>query len=95
MESGANEMTVRDTSLEAYFGEILPTVGTRQKIVYDAIKHLGCPTNLELSKYLFIPINSIVPRVFEVRQKGLVTECEKRECSISHRTVWSWRIRND
>ena len=82
---------MRSTSLDA-FNEIKPELGDRQKMVLYGIKQLGCPTNLELSKYLNIPINQITPRTNELVKYGIVIECEKRECSISHRIVWSWRI---
>lgn len=85
---------MRSTSLDVY-QHIKPELGDRQKMVLETIRILGCPTNLELSKYLNIPINQITPRTNELVKMGKVTECEKRECSISHRTVYSWRIRND
>jgi len=83
---------IKETSLNAY-NEIKPELGDRQKMVYNAIRQLGSVTNLELSRYLNIPINQITPRTNELVKIGFVTECEKRECSISHRTVWSWRIK--
>ena len=89
--SGVVGLGLRSTSLDA-FSEIKPELGVRQKQVYDAIKYLGCPTNLEVSVFKKIPINQVTPRTNELVKMGYVVECEKRECSISHRTVWSWRI---
>ncbi len=86
-------MSVRDTSLDAY-QSIRPQLGARQQAVYDAIRTLGCPTNTELSRYLRLPINQITPRTNELREKGFVTECEKRTCGVTGRTVWSWRVKN-
>lgn len=83
---------MRSTSLDTY-QQIKLELGDRQKMVLETIRILGCPTNLELSKYLNIPINQITPRTNELVKLGIVTECEKRECSISHRTVYSWRIK--
>tara|TARA_R110000744_G_scaffold347100_1_gene452638 strand:+ start:267 stop:527 length:261 start_codon:yes stop_codon:yes gene_type:complete len=85
---------VRDTSLSAY-QEIKIELGKRQQLVYDMIKKLGCPTNLEISKFSKVPINQITPRTNELVKLGFVVECEKRECSVSGRTVWSWRIKNE
>lgn len=82
---------MRSTSLDAY-QEIKPELGARQQVVLDGIKKLGCPTNLELSKYLYIPINQITPRTNELVKKGLVIECEKRQCSVSGRIAISWRV---
>ena len=83
---------IRETSLTAY-RDIEASLGMRQQTVYKAIKYLGCPTNLEISRFKKIPINQVTPRVFELREKGVVVECEKRECSVSGRVVLSWRIR--
>jgi hypothetical protein len=82
---------LRDTSLDAY-QEIKKGLGKRQQLVYDIIKKLGCPTNLEMSKFSKVPINQITPRTNELVKLGFVTECEKRTCSVSGKTVWSWRV---
>jgi predicted transcriptional regulator len=83
-------MGVRQTSLEAY-DDIQPSLGARQEEILNAIKKLGCPTNLEISKYKRIPINQVTPRTKELREMGLVVECEKRECGVSGRTAMTWR----
>ncbi len=82
---------VRDTSLLAYY-DVKRNLGERQQRVYDTIKTLGCPTNLEISRYLSLPINSVTPRTYELVDKDLVVFCEKRICSIGGRTSRSWRI---
>jgi len=92
METGKGRM-MRSTSLDAY-NDIKPELGDSQKIVYDAILKLGCPTDLEVTRFLgFSDPNKVRPRRKELLDQGRITECEKRICSISGRTVWSWRIR--
>ena len=84
---------IRSTSLESY-SDIKPELGDRQKIVLEVIKILGCPTDLEIAKYLgYKDPNKIRPRRNELLKSGHIIECEKRECSISHRTVYSWRVK--
>lgn len=84
---------MRETSLDAYT-DIKPHLGKSQQFVYDAIKTLGCPTDLEITKYLHLKDpNKVRPRRKELLDKGFITECEKRTCSVSLRTVWSWRIK--
>lgn len=84
---------MRDTSLDAY-SDIKPSLGEREQIVYEAIKTLGCPTDLEIAKFIgYSDPNKVRPRRNELVKKGVITECEKRMCSISKRTVWSWRVR--
>lgn len=83
---------MRSTSLDAY-QDIKPELGDAQKIVYDAIVKLGCPTDLEIMRYLGLKDpNKVRPRRNELMKQGRITECEKRICSISKRTVWSWRV---
>jgi len=84
---------MRDTSLDSY-QEIKPTLGHAQGVVFETIKALGCPTDLEIMKFLhFSDPNKVRPRRKELLDKGFITECEKRACSISKRTVWSWRVK--
>ena len=41
-----------------------------------------------------LPINTITPRIFELRQKGLVVEHEKRKCTITGHPAIAWRVKN-
>jgi hypothetical protein len=83
---------MRDTSLDAY-SDIKSCLGERQQLVYETIKTLGCPTDLEIAKYLKLADpNKIRPRRNELLKNRYITECEKRVCSVSGRTVWSWRV---
>lgn len=86
-------MPVRQTSLEAYWGEVYPTLGRRQlevlKVFQDSWSREGL-TNMEVADILGLSINCITPRVFELRKKGLLIEERKRICSITKRKVISW-----
>lgn len=83
---------MRSTSLDAY-RDIKPSLAKSQQIVYNSIKTLGCPTDLEITKYLKLSDpNKVRPHRKELLDQGLITDCEKRICSVSGRTVWSWRI---
>lgn len=83
---------MQETSLRAYFNEIHPRLGERQQEVLAAFV-LGARdwTNSELSQCLRKPINTITPRVFELRAAGLVEEAGKRICKVTGRKVLSWR----
>jgi len=80
-----------DTSLDA-FQSIKPELGSRQKAVWDVINHLKSPTNSEISKFMGLPINTITPRVNELRKKGLVSDAGIRPCNITGSNVHTWRI---
>ena len=82
---------MRETSLDAYFS--LQKLGHLQKQVYDAIKILGCPTDLEIAKFLgYSDPNKVRPRRNDLLKMQFITDCERRICSVSGRLSYSWRI---
>ena len=85
---------IQQTSLNA-FNEIQPNLGEKQQKVYLMLKDLSVANNLILAKKLNWPINTVTPRVLELRQKGLIVKDSLRPCPISHRITWFWRCLND
>jgi len=85
-------MVVKDTSLEAYT-YILPTLGQRQKAVFNIIRESNGLTNTEIAHRLGWSINTVTPRVFELRQMKLVELKEKRICTITGRKAMSWILK--
>lgn len=86
---------VQDTSLEAFF-EINADelgLGQRQLIVYSALLYLKSASNAMIGKHLRLPINCITPRIFELREKGLVEEDKKAMCKVTNRNVIFWKLR--
>lgn len=81
---------VEQTSIEAY-REIKPELGFRQRVVLNAIKELGLATNLMISRYLNIGVNTVTPRVFELREKKLVGVGKIEKCKISNRRAIYWK----
>lgn len=63
-------MSVQDTSLEAYY--MYEKIGKMQSKVLDVIINYGPVTNKEIANIMNKPINTITPRVKELREKGLV-----------------------
>ena len=84
-------MGVKQTSLLSY-EEILPSLGKRQALVYSCIERLGSITNLQISRNLKLPINSVTPRVLELRKKGLVIE-DKVIIQETGKAAQAWRVR--
>lgn len=84
---------VQHTSLQAYFGEVLKDLGRRQAEVLEVFTR-GNFTNAELALELRLPINSITPRVFELREKGLVEEDIVRQCKATGRKAKVWKLKN-
>ena len=80
---------VQETSLLAYI-ELDVSLGERQYAVLNIIRDHGPVTNTEISKHLCLPINSITPRVHELRKAGKVVCAGKRQCTITGRHVLVW-----
>lgn len=85
-------MTVQQTSKQAYWNEVQPTLGERHHQVLKALKTRTDFSNNELAHFLNLPINSITPRVKELREKGLVKMIGTRKCKVSGRTVIVWSV---
>jgi len=101
---------MRSTSLEAYFNEVKPDLGPRQKEIVKIFRdNPGMTfTNNELleERRLIDPlaeINQVTPRVYELRGEGkknpfkehpMLIESCKRKCRITHRTVIAWQFNN-
>lgn len=84
-------MGVQITSLIA-FEQILNSLGERQELIFKAIRKLQPCSNMELSKYLNLPINQITPRNKELRSKGLIIYYKKDQCKYTNRLVMYWKI---
>lgn len=87
---------VRSTSLHIYFTEIKPDLGKRQNQVLKviALNPQGL-TNSEIADRLNWPINTVTPRVYELRKDfGVVKEKERRECSVTGRRAITWVMDN-
>lgn len=82
---------IRETSLEAY-EEIKGKLGERQQQVYEHLRWVGEATNNMISASLKLPINSITPRVFELRQKKLVGVSKIDKCLMTGRNAIYWKI---
>ena len=97
---------MQSTSLEVFFGEVLPSLSERQGQVLDIF--LENPvldfTNMELSAELGWSINRVTPRVYELRGEGknnplkhnpVLIESRRRECLVTGRKAISWAFNPD
>lgn len=86
-------MEWQQTSIDAYgeernFGRI----GKRQEMVKDALLGYGPMSNRQISQLLNLPINSITPRVKELRNKKLVEQIGTARDAETGKTVIIWGI---
>ncbi len=95
--------TVQKSSLEAYFREVLPTLGERHTHVLKVFTDNPTMTftNMELAEELGWSINRVTPRVYELRGKGkdnklklnpVLTLSRRRLCLVTERNVMAWQF---
>lgn len=82
---------IQETSLLAYNNYTKPHLAETQQAVFQALLTRESFTNNELAHYMDWPINSVTPRIFELRKMGKVVAVIKRPCAISGRTAIAWR----
>jgi len=99
---------MQETSLMAFWNEIFPTLAPRHKEIVKIFRenYSMTFTNNELLDQirLYDPvreINSITPRVYELRGKGknnpftlwpFLIKSEVRKCRITERTAIAWQL---
>lgn len=82
---------VQTTSLEAY-RQIRPTLGRRQQQVFEFLSRVKDASNSEIAHALNLPINQVTPRIYELRQKGVVADAGSRKCRRTGRNVKCWTV---
>lgn len=85
-------MNIQQTSLFTYYNEIKPKLGKRQKLIYEALKTRENFTNQEIADHLGLQINTITPRIKELRDAGLVRFACERKCESTGRNVKAWEV---
>lgn len=83
---------VRQTSLEAYH-DIKDSLGERQSEVLKCLQVLGVGNNRMIAERLGLAINSVTPRVKELRELGLVVEAGRSVCPYSKRRTIFWKVK--
>lgn len=90
-----------DTSLQAY-REIAPSLQQREALVLAwlrwATRAGSHPTAMELFAQMRAAgavedINSVRPRLTSLKERGRVVRGDKRTCSVTHKTAYTWVVR--
>ena len=82
---------VQKTSVEAYYS--INNLGKRQREVLECIKNFPNRTDQELTSLLKkTDPNYVRPRRFELEKLKLIGAHETRECMITHKKAWTWKI---
>ena len=82
---------IQETSLQAY-ESVLMELGERQLQVIRALNKLGQANNRMIADYLKLPINSVTPRVKELRDKKLIGVWDTAEDSVTKRQTIYWKL---
>lgn len=82
---------IQPTSLLAY-DHIQKNLGEKQLKVYLCLEDLESANNSILAKKLGWPINRVTGRVKELRDAGVVVIDCMRECPITHRLTYFWKV---
>jgi len=86
-----NTNKIQETSLLAY-EEVKENLGEKQLTVLNALKKIQPATNSMIAKYLNLPINTITPRMHELRnQKKRVTYTYSDICPVTKRKAMFWK----
>jgi len=83
---------INSTSLLAYNSIRGVIVGNKQKEVYKAIEMLGEANNKDIARLLGQEINTITPRVVELRSLGLVIWAGDAKDPRTGRKTSYWKI---
>jgi DNA-binding MarR family transcriptional regulator len=79
---------MQQTSLQAYLTDVRPKLNQKQHEVYRALEEYGPCTNRQLAEYMDRPINTITPRVLELREKRRIYEIYKAEDNGRKAIYW-------
>jgi len=82
---------VQETSRLA-FESIVGDLGNRHLQIIDALKQLKEANNRQISNFLRLPINSVTPRVFELRDKKCITVSKVDADTETNRKSIYWRL---
>lgn len=89
-------MSVAQTSLRVYFGEVKPKLGDHQLKVLTALQMSKRPVcDRELADYLGWPINTITNRRGELVAMEKVEEAFKAKYPKTNRLVSYWQVVKD
>lgn len=87
----------QQTSLSAFYEEILPTLGKRQVMVLEGLKRLETASNMMIAKSLGWSINCVTPRINELRKlcPPRVVDSGIMVCQVTGRKVHYWRCNDE
>jgi hypothetical protein len=86
---------IQITSLQA-LAKVHKNLGARQALILEYLRNAGPHTNAEIASALNLPINTVTPRVKELRSEQcgmLVLEAGSRHCQITGNMAKLWKAK--
>lgn len=83
---------MQQTSLRVWDTEVKAARGKNQIKVYNVLKEHSALCNRQLASLLDWPINSVTPRVQELREADMVEEAFRGKDPQTNRTVIYWQV---
>lgn len=83
---------ITQTSREAYLSIDKEKLNRRQKSVLDALDRIAPACNRQIAAYLKWPINTVTPRILELRGKGHVVAAYIGT-DVTGRQATFWKIK--
>jgi predicted transcriptional regulator len=80
---------IQETSLEAYY-DIKDKLGPMHRLILNIIKTYPNVSNHEISNIIHKPINSVTPRVKELRAMGFVIQGATKVDRQTNKNVMTW-----
>lgn len=85
-------MMMQQTSLAAY-SSIKSKLNRNQRLVLDALEEIHPASNKQVAEYMKWPINSVTPRMLELRKKSKVVQAYVGR-DLGGRKAIFWKPRN-
>lgn len=82
---------MQQTSIEAWLTEAKPLAGKNQQKVLKVIQEHSAMCNQDIADVMQWPINSVTPRVLELREAEVIEFSHKDKHPRTGRTVNYWR----
>jgi hypothetical protein len=81
---------ITETTLMSWIA-LQPSISRKQRAVYQVISAFGPIDNVGVSRALGWPINTVTPRVLELRKSGLVIPHDYATSQETNRSVTRWK----
>ena len=82
---------IQETSLEAFY-DVKYKLGDMQRMILNIIKVYPGVSNKDISCICNLPINSVTPRVKELRAMGFVDFCRYKIDRRTGKRVMTWEV---